>query len=207
MRRRPGRRYIDLETPGAPSSPMSAARLQAEAAFGAPPPPSAPAQQAQVIVKRSRAMVPDIGDTTSASTPAAADDKGPRVFRVDTLGSASSMPTDAAATEQQTPLAGAATPMRRRKLRRIAVDKRPSAVVHIVHTPRPREPKPGELDPRLYRLGAELARLQPVLDDITRAQAMRFDADRHGADWSVLAKHLDQLRLELHQLLHQPGPR
>jgi hypothetical protein len=90
-----------------------------------------------------------------------------------------------------------------RRLRRIAADKRPSPVVHIVHTSRPTEPQAGELDPRVYRLGTELAQLQPVLDDITRAQAMRFDADRHSAAWTALARHLDQMRLELHQQLQQ----
>ena len=117
------------------------------------------------------------------------------------------MPADAAATDQQTPHAGATAPTRQRRLRRTAVDKRPSAVVHIVHSPRPAEPQAGELDPRLYGLGTELARLQPVLDEITRAQTMRFAADRHKAEWAALAQQLDQLRLELQQLLHQPGHR
>ncbi len=160
------------------AAPLSAARLEAEAAFAAPQLRLTPAIQAQVTVRRTRLLVvpeKEVAGDAPAAEPAA---KSPRVFRVEAAHSAESA------------LAGPALqpPVTKRR-RRAAVGKAPGEVFHVVRA------QPAV--PALAFLVAELASVAPVLDLIRRAQSLWFIDDRLAKDWQRLSKRADVLLAQL----------
>ena len=178
----------------APEVPMSAARLAAETAFSDSRPP--PAEQPPTItVRRSRGFGADIAGAETvfpadgtAAPPSAT--KGPRIFR---LGPTASQAADSTAEPGQVPAAGsrppevAEAPTSRRR-RRVADNQKPGPVVQLFKA----AIAPGEgthaalvadavTREQVAALAEMLARVQPILEDIRRAQAFRlFDSGSAG---------------------------
>ncbi len=190
---------------------MSAARLAAEAAFAAPLPLSASPERVQVTVRRARLAAP-------VAEPAAVDDtrpaieptrKAPRVFTLeaaqaprqpDTPLGVQSLPlppaSPAASIRSDAPATGA-----RARIRRIAVDKRPGPVLHVLQSV-PRQTRQAETTPpRLATLIDELARVGPVLESIAQAQSFRFIDDRFAMEWQQISQRADDLQMKLNALL------
>lgn len=183
---------LDLPLPDALlPAPTSAARRAAEAAF-APLPRKTDAPPAQVTVRRRRAgpAAPEPATDDRAGAPEEAA-RSPRVFRVDTPVAPAAADTAAAAP------AAAPMPAPRPRSRRRSPDRRPSPVVVVV--PPAEEPPAGALDPRLNRLGEALAPVGPVLGEIARAQAFRFDGGAVAGDWQALSQRIEALLEELRQ--------
>jgi len=193
---------------------MSAARQAAEAAFAAPRLHPAPPTQAQVTVRRDRLAA----GAAPGAEPAAADNAGPatepagkspRVFRVELARAPQPVETapaalaplparprpPAAATRNGGPavVAAAGQP------RRIATDRRPGPVLHVVHAARPALPQRAaeQAAPEMHTLVAELARVGQVLQSIGDVQALRFIDDRFADAWNRLSRTADDLHVEL----------
>ena len=189
---------------------MSAARLAAEAAFAAPPPPSASPEQVQVTVRRTRLTAPvaelaAVDNTHPAVEPTR---KAPRVFTLeaaqaprqpDALLGVQPLPLPlppAASIRSDSPAADA-----KARSRRIAIDKRPGPVLHVLHSVPP-QTRPAELaPPRLATLIDELARVGPVLESIAQAQSFRFMDDRFAKEWQQLSQRADDLLMKLNALI------
>jgi hypothetical protein len=191
MRHLPSR---DAGGKGNDATPMSAARLAAEAAFAAPlfsaPPASAPAQ---VTVRRARGpglatAVADDVDTSSAGPSDSSTAKGPRVFRIDAAPSAVTLVADDLPTPTAWQGDDAVVSRPTSRLRRTATDKRPGPVLHVVHT------LPSRQVTSLQPLGAlttQLALLEPVLADIQHAQAFQFVDNSQASEWQRLGRVAD----------------
>jgi hypothetical protein len=220
------------EAPGSDATPMSAARLAAEAAFG--PAPFATAQPpsllAQVTVRRARgtpmapvaapaAMAEDGANvfnsasnsaTNSATNPAtnpatdsAADSaitKSPRVFRIEAAPAPDTLAPDSLVLQAASNGHDGAAHQRLSGPRRAASDKRPGPVLHVVHALPPRHEPPAQ-PLRLDALSILLARVDPVLTEIKRAQAFQFVDDSLGGEWQRLARVADGIRLTLNMML------
>lgn len=170
---------------------MSTARLEAEAAFAARPPESAPASRPQITVRRARTalLAPPValGDGPPETTPA---NKSPRVFRVD--AAQDSEPERAAQSpHDDAPKTVPGLPRRRR-----GADRRPGPVVRLV------QPLPAPVDDRpttrqLAAMAATLALIGPVLQAIERAQSFVFIDGRFAHDWQALSERASALRAGL----------
>ena len=190
----------DLDPVHAPAAPISAARLAAEAAFAAPAlfQPTRPTT-AHVTVRRARLgplSVPAwAGEVLPSVEP---QGKAPRVFRLDAVHATAptpAAPAAAAAAANSTPPAG----IRRR--RRVATDKLPGQVLHVIHIPtRQPEPVPAVAAARPGMLSAELARVAPVLQAIQRAQSFVFIDDSFEQQWERLSLQADVLLVQLRAL-------
>jgi hypothetical protein len=197
---------------GSDATPMSAARLAAEAAFAAPPLFSTPSPtqstSALVTVRRARgtALAPaadEETDTAGESGHASSPVKGPRVFRVDapvlvaTAADASRQPSTWQADEA-VPISSSPIWPTAPRLRRSSTHKRPGPVLHVVHALPPRQELP--LLP-LLALTAQLARVEPVLADIRFAQALRLMDNNQASEWQRLGRVADDIRQALQTML------
>lgn len=189
--------------PSTSESPMSAARLAAEAAFAPPQARSAPSNEPLVIVKRARVLA-QAGPSLVAQTAGPARqaeaiedrDKPPRVFRVH-------KPSD----PTECPPADPGQPARRR--RRKPPEQRPGAVVlRVVQTPadapstRAADPQGADRPDRWPRYATieALAAVGPVLDAIARAQAFQFIDERYALEWERLSRKAERLREDLQSM-------
>ncbi len=185
------------------ATPMSAARLAAEAAFG-PAPLLAEAPQpiqAQVVVRRGRAaaLTPAAAAVDEAgvdpSAPFAA--KGPRVFRVEAAAMPVAMLTEPVPSPVAANSSGSAAALAPKgRLRRATADQRPGPVLHVVHTLPPRPAASPPLLP-VGALAARLALVEPVLAEIRRAQALLFVDHSQAGEWQRLGRVADAIRLAL----------
>ena len=164
----------------------SPARLAAEAAFSISS-PSSEGPAPTVTVRRSKVLEPvspgegaDLAVAAEAAVEAgtsAESGKGPRVFR---LPQPSQEPIDPApagpSTDEGRASSASQQVAHQRKKKRAAADQRPGPVVHIFGAPAVAAAHPGaELThQQLVALATLLASVQPILDDIERAQALRF---------------------------------
>lgn len=158
---------------------MSAARLAAEAAFGAPLQALQPVLQAQVTVRKARQLDP--ADEPAALAPAPAEGateasaKAPRIFRVDAVRL--SDPEDPRLVEasdaSQVPGSHDMPAVPRRRHR--SPDKRPGPVLHVVQaaaapaqTLEPMAPAEGSFTIVDPRFAAEWQRLSRLVDGLQR---------------------------------------
>ncbi len=111
--------------------------------------------------------------------------KAPRVFRLETARSVATPPA-----------AVPTLPAVVKRQRRIAADKRPGQVLHVVHI-QPQQPKTAAAAGSVL-LSDELARLAPVMEAIQRAQSFWVVDERFEQEWQRLSKQADQLLLQLH---------
>lgn len=184
---------------GQQTVPMSAARLAAEAAFAASPFDPAPPSQAQVTVRKSRLAVgslavamPPATATATNNSPSALTSKGSRVFRVDASGSAPSGPAPVARPAGPTGADGPSIDVSART-RRIAIDKRPGPVLHVIHALPARSREIQAVPPTLETLIAELARVESVLESIHRAQTFTVIDDRYADEWQRLSQRAEEI--------------
>lgn len=164
---------------------MSAARRAAEAAFAGATRQPAPSRETKVIVRSARlvrrAETPQVTDGMSAPTQPAS--RAPRVFRID--GTGATFQPEVPATE--------AAP----RSRRVASDRRPGPVLHVVHAVPPSPDVASMTVAQLKTVIAELALVEPVLALIQRAQAFRAIDDRFAREWLRLARRADAIQGKL----------
>jgi hypothetical protein len=179
-RREPARR--DSIEPDASGAPRSAAWLVAEGAFALQQ--RAPRPSTTVVtVKRSRVVVQTPAHVLAQDVIADASssqDEGRRVFRIEAAPTGASVGSTAQASTsepvEQVPSAAMPVPCSRR----VASDKRPGPVLHIVAAPGALSSDGGDTktagmsNDQVEALVAMLAQVEPILDDIRRAQAFRF---------------------------------
>lgn len=209
--RRPNGFSLGVEDHGPHGSSPSAARRAAEAAFLAPARPDAPASpSAQVTVRRRRVIVAQAdgaaaagaGQASEAAVAAAsstADGKGQRIFRLDTAPAADSVPAPGAADGSAGPPPHDRVP----RSRRIAIDRRPGAVVHLVQRVLPVQAPAAAAPPN--RLAEALAPVGALLDAIVRAQAFQVDDGAIAEEWQRLSRRADALARELQKRLRPAG--
>jgi hypothetical protein len=187
------------------AAPMSAARLAAEAAFAPAPVHDAPPLllPAQVVVRRARGApltLAAAAATDSAGPSAASSTKGPRVFRVEAAASPIALADDHPRWPATTNGHDGVAHMPTSRPRRTAADKRPGPVLHVVHA-LPARPEPAPQAQRLDELTVQLARLEPVLADIRRAQAFRLVDESCAREWQRLSGVADDIRRALGLML------
>jgi hypothetical protein len=200
----------------AAASPMSAARMAAEAAFSGPLFVAEPAllPPAHVTVRKARSAALVSADAAvairadDAALSSTATTKGPRVFRVDAgpapVGLGADMPwphpaaiaATTAITRAKTDSHDGAVRPAKVQVRRAAADKRPGPVLHLVHKLPTRHDAPPQPLP-VNELVRQLARVEPVLADIRRAQAFRFLDQSLAAEWQRLSRVADGIRQTL----------
>ena len=81
--------------------------------------------------------------------------------------------------------------------RRIATDKRPGPVLHVIHAPPERTRTAEAPQPRLALLIGELERVTPVLEIIARAQAFSLVDERIEREWLRLSRKVDKLHAQI----------
>ena len=190
----------------------SAARLAAEAAFALPRISSLPVQPTQVSVRRSRSAGLAVKPTPiPAPTPVGNGGsdfeltvKGARVFRVEAVPT----PQPVEATCAGVPLPNETSKHQgnlpdqvHANSRRIASDKRPRPVLHLIHAlpellPE-RQTEAEAPQPRLGLLIGELQRVTPALEMIARAQAFSLVDERMAREWQRLSRQLDELHAKI----------
>ena len=207
---------IQPEAFGLSETPMSAARLAAEAAFAGPRSPVSEPVRALVTVRRARLALPPQAAAAGAAEPAAPAAKVQRVFRIDAPrepppqgplpGPSAAEPVAAATPRAAEAAAPAPPPAVVRRRRRADPDKRPGPVLHVV-VDLPPPPAAPAAPLQAAQLMEALDALDPLLQDIARAQAWRFDGSAFQAEWQRLSQQLDALRAELHAHAqrHRPG--
>ena len=189
----------------------SAARLAAEAAFAAPQVRSLVQPLAQVTVRRTRSASvaveppPEASDSPTIEPTA----RGPRVFKVEAAPISPSVeaglatlppPTEGSTHSDSLPAHAPATPSERR----IATDKRPGPVLHVVHAPPKRQRESEVLQRQLELLTSGLDRVKPVLETIARAQAFSLVDERFAREWMRLSQKVDRLRAQIRAQVHWP---
>lgn len=186
-------------------APMSAARLAAEAAFGAPLQVRPPVLQAQVTVRKARPLDPSDEPGTAESSPASTEGatepstKAPRIFRVDAVRLADPADTPAAEAARSSPApadndppAASVAPRRRR----VSPDKRPGPVLHVVQAvPVRKEPQADPLE--LAGGRAASSRGTPGPATMTNPPAPVFINQRFAAEWQSLSRRVDDLHRQL----------
>lgn len=181
--RRPTAR--DLSTrPAPPAASRSAAWLEGERLFQAPPVrPVEPAVPVVVKIRRSRRTgLPDVVETPPGDEAAEGSPgwKGPRVFRVEPASNELQPPPEdpPAVTE---PAAEALAleplpPVPRR--RRVGADRRPGPVIVRVFQPEPAAAPEPPAEPsggrQIAALQAAMAEVGRILAEASRARALRF---------------------------------
>jgi hypothetical protein len=166
--------HPDSLAPDASGAARSAAWQRAEGVFAMPPPaPQVPT--AVVTVRKSRVagrgiatVAADAAEAPQAVDLSAAQDKGPRVFRLE--------PAPSLAPAAVPPDTVQAPPPRQR---RIASDKRPGPVLRVFSAPDAADADDGAMDAvapkhRIEALGQMLGGVDQVLADIRRARSFRF---------------------------------
>jgi hypothetical protein len=189
----------------------SAARLAAEAAFAAPQVRSLAQPLAQVTVRRTRsasvAVEPPLEASDSPTIEPTA--RGARVFRVEAAPISPSVeaglatlppPTEGSTHSDSLPAEAPAI----RRPRRIATDKRPGPVSHVVHAPPKRQRESEVLQRQLDLLTSGLDRVKPVLETIARAQAFSLVDERFVREWMRLSQKLDRLRAQIRAQVRWP---
>lgn len=81
--------------------------------------------------------------------------------------------------------------------RRIAADKRPGPVLHVILAPPEREREAEAPQPRLDLLLGELERVTPVLEFIARAQPFSLVDERLAREWLRLSRRVDKLHEQI----------
>lgn len=168
--RRQARRTPNPSHADSPQAPRSAAWLAGEQLFQAPPPGQPDAAPAVVTFRRSKR-----GASTAPHARAAGmaqggvDEKGPRVFRVETTGNVPVANDPVAEAPVPVP---AKVPLRKR----VGVDRRPGPVVVQVFAVEPvaQEAELPGLEEMMATLKRQLAELTQALADAQRAQALQF---------------------------------
>jgi hypothetical protein len=161
--------------------PKSSAWLLAEGAFAVTQRPP-PAATAVVTVRKSRVQVPPSasarlqdGAPERPSEPPSerpSDHKGSRVFRTGHASAEADATLEARASDPKA--ADRPSPLRKpvARKRRLAADRRPGPVLHIVTVP-VRQPVPP-IEGQIAALRDLLSELDPILDDIRRARRFRI---------------------------------
>ena len=182
----------------------STARLEAEAAFATLQVRSLPQLSAQVIVRRTRSAnfagkpTPE-GDNGSTTQLTA---KCSRVFRVEAPPPSRSLeasfaalppPAEASTHNRSMPAQAAANPT----ARRIATDRRPGPVLHVIHAPPERKREAGVPRSQFDLLTGELERVNPILEIISRAQAFCLLDKRVAREWLRLSRKVDELHAHI----------
>ena len=183
------RAHPDTGEPRRSDVAPSQAWAAAQAAFAAPHQPRPSELAPLVVVKRSRVAGAIEGPRPVVALPSSdapiddKDNKGPRVFRVEAAAAEPVLTPPAPPQEQP----AEAAPLRRR--RRVADHMKPGPVVlafqapPAASAPPPRQARePADLAGPWQGLSAVeartlrtlLARLEPVLEDIRRAQSLQF---------------------------------
>jgi hypothetical protein len=181
---------LKTETGGQSLPSMSAARQTAEAAFAGVPRHPTSSREAEVIVRavrraRTAEPPPAVADTSAASQAAS---RAPRVFRIE--GARAQAPAASARSDRPVP---EAVP----RSRRVASDRRPGPVLHMVQAVSPGPEATGMTVAQLKTVIAELALVEPVLELIRRAQAFRVIDDRFDREWLRLAQRADMIQGKL----------
>lgn len=190
-RRAPPSLQLEAETGGQSAPSMSAARQAAEAAFASAPGEPTSAREAAVTVRTARLVrraeaPPLAANDTSAAVQAAS--RAPRVFRIEGAEAQSST----ASSRDDRPAAEAAP-----RSRRVASDRRPGPVLHVVPAVPPSTDPANMTVAQLKAVIAELALVEPVLELIQRAQAFRVIDDRFAREWLKLARRADAIQAEI----------
>ncbi len=182
----------------------SAARLAAEAAFSAPQLGPLPAPSAQVTVRRTRSARLDGEPTPRAINGPTLEltAKAARVFRVEAAASSQAVEAGLAALSPTTKGSthGASLPAQAPAIphpRRIANDKRPGPVLHVIHASPDRKRDVQAPQARLDFLTSELARVTPVLETIAQAQAFNLVDERFAREWLRLSRKVDKLHAQI----------
>lgn len=109
-------------------------------------------------------------------------------------------PTEGSTHSGTLPAHAPATP----RERRIATDKRPGPVSHVVHAPPKRQRESEVLQRQLDLLTSGLDRVKPVLETIARAQAFSLVDERFVREWMRLSQKLDRLRAQIRAQVRWP---
>jgi hypothetical protein len=196
--RQPGRPF-EIERSRQEATPVSAARLAAEAAFASPQFNSVQNYQAQITVRRARVVAQAEAPETQAIGETPADvRKGPRIFRV------LATPTDHAVAAESAPereRLRAVTPepvLSKRRRRNVESNKQPGPVVVVLHQqPSPKPSKPVAVAPKTKAGATGLDAVDPIWAEIQKAQSFRFMDDGTGAQWQRLSQRADDLLKQL----------
>lgn len=192
-----------------------AARLAAEAAFALPQVYPLPQQPAQVSVRRNRsaglAVAPVPEGNLESNTEQLS--KSSRVFRVEaaptpqsTAAAFAASATTTAAPSHNDVLA-TQTPDQPSS-HRIASDKRPGPVMHVIHARPELQPErclDAETPPPPPRLDVLLAKLQgvtPDLEMIALAQTFTLVDHRLTREWLRLSRQIDELHAKILAQVH-----
>ncbi len=200
-----------LSAQAAPAGAKSAAWLLAEGAFGAPQ-RTPDGLLAVVTVRKSRGVPAPTGLPRAVEGPtesSALDEKGPRVFRIDTVVPPSwpkVQIVESSAPDQQGPAAAVS------RKRQIAVHKRPGPVQQLFSAPdRPAAGRdfsaaPGlALTTQVDRLTDLLAEASSVLAAAQKARAwvaaLALTHPGFASAWQQLSREADELQLQINQAL------
>ena len=188
-----------------------AARLAAEAVFAAPQVRSLVQPLAQVTVRRTRSASvaveppPEASDSPTIEPTA----RCPRVFKVEAAPISPSVeaglatlppPTERSTHSDSLPAEAPAI----RRPRRIATDKRPGPVLHVIQAPPERKLEAEVPQPRLDFLTGKLDRVTPVLETIARAQAFSLFDERFAREWLRLSQKVDRLHAQIRAQVRWP---
>lgn len=185
----------------------SAARLAAEAAFACPQVSASPSHPAQVSVRRMRSASLTVTPAPEGQAVIASKQltKEPRVFRLDavltppSLELLAALPAMAEAAPHSAILA--AQTHDQAVSHRIASDKRPGPVRHVIHAlPEllvDQRGDPEARQPQLRMLMAELQAVSPDLAIIAQAQAFSLVDERLAREWQRLSRQLDELHVKV----------
>jgi hypothetical protein len=201
----PGESPLNLEGQS-PEAPRSAARLAADEAFSAPESLPPNTNQPVVIVRRARVLSRDldISAPDSATPVHESEGKAPRVFRVES--NADLLPDELRPVLSASPAQDHAQDVVHvPRKRRIAVDKRPGPVVHVLQDPGRLQPdaeagsnglasSPGR---PLDELVGELAGVDRIFEAIRRAQAFQMNDERFAGEWRRVSLAADELQRQI----------
>jgi hypothetical protein len=168
--------------------------LAAEAAFAGPTFSVIQNGQTHITVRRTRNFAR--AEPPAETSPAAAENpvtKGPRVFRIDSSGAYTSVPTEPA-PQSQPGQTDDTQPLLLKTPKRRASDRRPGPVVLLVQEHATPGPTPAIAPtPRPKTLLASLAQVKPILAAIKKAQSLQFIDSRFEEHYQRLSKQADVL--------------
>ena len=181
--------------------------MAAEAAFAVPQVIASSAQPAQVSVRRTRSASLAVTPAPEGQVELGTEQltKEPRVFRVDAVPTPPSLELLAASPEMteaapHSAILAAQTPDQAVS-HRIASDKRPGPVRHVIHAlPELLGDQRGDAEarqPQLRMLMAELQAASPDLAIIAQAQAFSLVDERMAREWQRLSRQLDELHAKV----------
>jgi hypothetical protein len=195
---------LEPDTIDRSAATKSAARLAAEAAFAPPRLSPLPQPAGQVIVRRTRStsLVAEPAPEDAAGSANEQRTKGSRVFRVE------SEPTSKSAEKAAEGLSAAAAalphganvagpPPAPLNSHRIASNKRPGPVMHVICALPDRPPEAEPQQPQLSQLILDLQRVTPVLELIARAQTFSLVDERLVREWRRLSRQADDIHTSI----------